>query len=228
MRQQSCAFQPPDGASALPYLLALPNAYGQDASQRWPLLLFLHGRGQRGDDLTLIKKHGIPQVVEAWRDTPFITVSPQCPESATWEALVDSLAALLDDLNVRYAVDAQRVYLTGLSMGGRGSWRLSVLHPERFAAIAPVCGRIPELPDFFDRLSVLKQTPIWVFHGAKDPVVPVENSEKIVAALQSVGGNVRLTIYPEADHDSWTETYANPELYTWFQRHSLAHRGKDQ
>jgi predicted peptidase len=228
VRQQSCIFQPPNGAKPLSYLLALPNEYGQDPSRRWPLLLFLHGRGERGGDLALIKKYGIPRVVEEWQDTPFIIVSPQCPETSNWEAEVDTLAVLIDDISACHAVDIRRIYLTGLSMGGRGSWRLSALYPRRFAAIAPICGRIPDLPDFFDRLAALKQTPIWVFHGAKDPVVPLENSEKIVAALHAMGGNVRFTVYPEADHDSWTETYANPELYTWFQQHSLVHEDQDK
>jgi predicted peptidase len=221
MNQQAYTCRPTAGGTLLPYLLALPKDYKQDDGQRWPLLLFLHGRGERGNDLNLIKEYGIPQQVEMWEDTPFIAVSPQCPTDSDWEALTDTLIAFLDELTANYAVDPQRIYLTGLSMGGRGSWRLAVFQPERFAAIAPVCGRIPDLPEFFDRLSWLKHTPIWVFHGAQDPVVPIENSERIVAALRAVDGNVRFTVYPEADHDSWTPTYANPELYSWFLQHSL-------
>ena len=99
-------------------------------------------------------------------------------------------------------------------MGARGGWLLAVDNPDRFAAIALICGRIPT-PDFLDRVTILKDKPIWIFHGAKDPVVPVENSEKIATTLRAAGGNPRLTIYPEADHDAWTETYNNPEFYTW-------------
>jgi predicted peptidase len=221
MNQQAHIFHTgPDGI-ALPYLVALPSTYSQDPAQRWPLLLFLHGRGERGNDMAVLRKHGLPKVVDAWTDTPFIAVSPQCPETANWEELTETLAALLDDLIATYAVDTQRVYLTGLSMGGRGGWRLAVRYPDRFAALALICGRIPDLPDFFERLPLLKTTPIWVFHGAKDPVVPIENSDKIVAALEAMGGNVRYTLYPEALHDSWTATYNNPELFTWLLQQSL-------
>jgi predicted peptidase len=221
MNQTSHTFHPGPADITLPYLLALPSTYGQDPAQRWPLLLFLHGRGERGNDMALLRKHGIPKVVDAWTDTSFIIASPQCPETTNWEELTATLAALLDDLIATYAVDTQRVYLTGLSMGGRGGWRLAVLHPDHFAALALICGRIPDLPDFLERLPRLKTTPIWVFHGAKDPVVPIESSDKIVAALEAMGGNVRYTVYPEASHDSWTATYNNPELFTWLLQQSL-------
>ena len=121
-------------------------------------------------------------------------------------------------------MDDHRLYLTGLSMGGRGAWRLAMLNPNRFAALAPICGRIPNLPGFLDNLSTLRRLPIWVFHGANDQVVPIENSQKIVAALQTLGGNVQFTIYPNADHDSWTATYANPVLYEWLGQHSNANK----
>ncbi len=125
-----------------------------------------------------------------------------------------SLAALLDDVCRRYAVDEGRLYVTGLSMGGYGTWSLAARQPDRFAAIAPICGGgDPQAAAGF------AQVPAWVFHGAKDNVVPLERSEEMVQALRDAGAEVRFTVYPDADHDSWTETYANPELYEWLLSH---------
>jgi len=218
MQQQVCTSTPSTGATPLNYLLTLPNAYGVDSTVQWPLLLFLHGRGECGQDLDLLKKYGIPKRLTEVDDFSFITISPQCPADSDWEAHDATLIDLVDEMIATYAVDNQRLYLTGLSMGGRGAWRLAMLNPNRFAALAPICGRIPDLPGFLDNLSSLRHLPIWVFHGAKDQVVPIENSQKIVAALQTWGSNVQFTVYPEADHDAWTATYANPTLYTWLSQ----------
>jgi len=201
----------------LGYLLHLPADYGQ-GNQSWPLILFLHGAGERGDDLDKVRVHGIPKIVEDQPDFPFIAVSPQCPEPSWWTEELFALDVLLDDLVERYAVDEKRIYLTGLSMGGFGTWRLASLHPERFAAIAPICGGVIGPAQI---VNVLAKVPTWVFHGGKDPVVDIEQSQRLVDQLKSVGGNVRFTIYPEAGHDSWTETYENPALYAWFLEHTL-------
>jgi predicted peptidase len=219
--QQSCSFQTEIKKSvSLNYLLHLPSDYGDDPAKKWPLILFLHGAGERGDNLEQVKLHGIAKVVEQQTDFPFITVSPQCPTDTWWSNHSDALIALLDDIAARYAVDTNRVYLTGLSMGGFGSWHLAALYPERFAAIVPICGGGHWAFGFPDRVCVFKDVPVWVFHGAKDPVVPVEASRVMVEALQVCGGDVRFTVYPEAGHDSWTETYNNPALYEWFLSHS--------
>lgn len=202
-------------AAHLPYSLYVPEGYGDDPKQKWPLILFLHGAGERAqDDMLLLRKYGIPHVVEE-RDLPFITISPQCPPDMTWGPFIDVLIALLDDTMAHYAVDRSRVYLTGLSMGGYGSWHLGIEHPERFAAIVPICGGGDWTESFREKLKTLADKPIWVFHGAKDPWVPLEESERIVRVLREYGSSVRFTIYPEAAHDAWTETYNNPELYTW-------------
>ena len=198
----------------LRYWLHLPPGYWTEPGRRWPLLLFLHGRGERGDDLNLVRQYGIPKVVEAGEQVAFIALSPQCPLAYEWPDLIDTLGRLLEEATTNLPVDPDRIYLTGLSMGARGGWLLAVDNPDRFAAIALICGRIPA-PDFLERVAVLKDKPIWLFHGAQDPVVPVANSEQIVATLQAAGGHPRLTIYPAADHDAWTATYSNPELYTW-------------
>ncbi len=203
----------------LGYLLYLPKDYAADPSRRWPLILFLHGAGERGNDLEQVKIHGIPKVAERL-GLPFIAISPQCPPDTWWSDHVDALDLLLDDVTANYAVDTARVYLTGLSMGGFGTWHLATIFPERFAAIAPICGGGAWFAGFPARAALLKSTPVWAFHGARDPVVPLDETQKLVDVLREAGGDVRLTVYPEAGHDAWSETYDNPELYTWF----LAHR----
>jgi predicted peptidase len=211
----------------LRYLLALPAGYAADEGdtpRRWPLILFLHGAGERGAALQKVKKHGIPRVVEEGRvaDFPFIAAAPQCPEGSRWTVQLEALAALLDDLQAGYRIDPERIYLTGLSMGGFGTWALAAALPARFAAIAPVCGG-------GDRSSVRRLThlPTWVFHGAADPTVPLTRSAEMVEALALAGGDVRFTVYPEARHDSWTPTYDNPDLYAWFLSHTRREPGPE-
>jgi predicted peptidase len=220
MEQQHCVFDSNFVQHVqLKYLLYLPAGYADDPAQRWPLILFLHGAGERGDDLNLVRVHGIPKVAETRADFPFIVVSPQCPVDSWWADYRMVLTALLDQVAGLYRVDLDRVYLTGLSMGGFGTWVLAASEPQRFAAIAPICGGGFWMYGFPDRARVIKHIPTWVFHGAKDPVVPLRESEVMVEALKAHGGDVRLTIYPEAGHDSWTETYNNPEFYTWLLQH---------
>jgi predicted peptidase len=206
----------------LDYLLFVPRDYQEGSTTLWPLILFLHGRGESGGNLNIVKHHGIPRVIEEAEDFPCITVSPQCPANTDWVALIRPLMSLLSSIIEELRVDRQRVYLTGLSMGGRGTWALAVEYPEIFAALIPICGRVPDVDQFMEKVRVLKDVPIWVFHGAKDSTVPIENSESIVAALRAVQGNVSYTVYPDADHDSWTETYSNPELYRWMLSQSLS------
>ena len=188
------------------YLLCLPEEYDQKES--WPLLIFLHGSGERGTDLHLVKKHGPPKLIEAGKQFPFIVVSPQCPEGQWWQPV--ELTALLDEIVEKYKVDEDRIYVTGLSMGGFGTWSLAAYAPHRLAAIAPICGGGETY--WTERFSHL---PVWVFHGAQDKGVPLQRSEEMVESLKKNGGNVKLTVYPDAGHDSWTETYDNPGLYEW-------------
>lgn len=195
----------------LKYLLFLPEDYEEESGRKWPLILFLHGLNERGDDIEKVKIHGIPKVYENDESFPFIVVSPQCPDNEWWTMKDDELDALLDEVTEKYSADKSRIYLTGLSMGGFGTWHFAAVHPERFAAIAPICGGGVPI-----EAMLLKDVPVWAFHGAKDDVVPIELSESMVNALKSVGGDVKFTVYPEAKHDSWTETYNNPELYKWF------------
>ena len=200
---------------SLEYYLSLPLQYDQ-IEDSWPLIMFLHGAGEWGNDLSLVKKHGIPRVVNEMEDFPFVTVSPQCPENDWWLNRLEDLKYLIDTIVEQYRIDESRIYLTGLSMGGFGTWHMAVEYPETFAAIAPICGGGLGILGFPERVVEIKHIPVWVFHGEKDNIVPVEESRVLVRELKSAGGNVQLKIYPEAGHDAWTETYSNPELYEWF------------
>jgi predicted peptidase len=208
-------------SAELDYLLFLPKGYDARAEKRWPMILFLHGAGERGTDVWKVAVHGPPKNVATHPDFPFIVVSPQCPEHHVWSK--DALLALLDDFTETHAVDTNRIYLTGLSMGGYGTWDLGLAHPEKFAAIVPICGggqTISVLLVSPDKASALRTLGVWAFHGGKDPVVSLAESQRMVDALKKAGVNdVKLTVYPEAGHDSWTETYNNPELYDWLLEH---------
>lgn len=203
------------------YLLYLPKGY-ERSTNRWPLMLFLHGAGERGSNLSKVSAHGPPKLAKQRKELPFVIVSPQCPADEIWNDA--TLLALLDSVCARYRVDTNRVYLTGLSMGGYGTWSLGLRHPERFAAIAPICGGGDVLPILLasrTNSKALRSLGVWAFHGAKDPVVPVSESERMISVLQKAGvKDVRLTVYPEAGHDSWTEAYEEPRLFEWL----LAHR----
>ncbi len=203
------------------YLLHLPAGYKKGGKKKWPLILFLHGMGERGTDLELVKKHGPTKVLEK-KDNEFIVVSPQCPADSFWPAETAALNALLDEVIANQAVDTSRIYLTGLSMGGYGAWHLAVEYPQRFAAVAPICGGATFYTNLADKIGVLKDVPVWVFHGARDRTVQIAESADLVYALKQAGGKVKFTIYPEAAHDSWSKTYRNPKLYKWFLKHVKA------
>lgn len=152
----------------------------------------------------------------------FLVVAPQCPSLEVWND--GALLALLDIVVRDYDVDPRRVYLTGLSMGGFGAWSLGLRHPERFAALAPICGggRLADVAAARERVpGDLQRLGIWAFHGARDRIVPVDESERMITALRDTGvRDVRLTVYPETGHDAWTAAYGNPELYLWFLTHA--------
>ncbi len=190
------------------YLSYVPDRYGKDRSQNWPLLLFLHGAGERGSDLKLVNINGPPKLIEAGKKFPFVVISPQCPQDTWW--VPPALEAFTDSIQRRYRIDPARIYVTGLSMGGFGTWELAERHPERYAAVIPICGGGDT-----SRADHLRNLPVWAFHGAQDDVVPLSRSKDMIDAIKAAGGNPRFTIYPQAGHDSWTETYANDEIYSW-------------
>src|SRR5688572_6515164 len=197
------------------YLLYVPKSLPSTGS--YPLLLFLHGSDERGDDLSILKRKGPPSFLDNKTDFPFVVVSPQCPESREWDA--QNLLALLDHIEASLPIDKNRIYVTGLSMGGFGTWNLAQVAPERFAAVAPICGG-----GNIDRICIMRDVPVWAFHGAKDTAVPYEESERLVQRLKEFGSDVKFTLYPDADHDSWTNTYQNQQLYDWFLSKSR-HKG---
>jgi predicted peptidase len=205
----------------LEYLLYLPRSYQTTPTTRWPLMLYLHGAGERSTNVFGVTWHGPPKLVRQGRDFPFIIVAPLCPPKEWWSDT--KLLRLLDNVQDEYRVDTNRVYLTGMSMGGSGTWSLGLSHPDRFAAIAPICGSANPASlkkRSSEQIETIKSLPIWVFHGAKDPTVPVAASEKMVAALKEIGSTkVIFTKYPDADHDSWTATYNNGNLYQWLLKH---------
>jgi predicted peptidase len=200
------------------YLLYLPGDYGNDPQKKWPLILFLHGYGERGNDLELLKNHPLPKTLDQQSDFPFIVLSPQLPFAMeTWSELIDPLEVLLDNIQIQYSIDSHQVYLTGISMGGFGAWEFALRYPQRFAAVVPIAGGYTYYSNVpAENICDLKDLPIWVFHGELDTTVLPIKDEKMVDALKACGGNVQFTLYPDADHaGSWTNAYADPKLWEW-------------
>lgn len=200
--------------SALRFWLYLPAAY-PNSGARWPLVFFLHGSGERGEDLARVKVHGPPQLVDEGREFPFILVSPQLAEDRRWDPFeLDALSAALQQ---RLRVDARRVCVTGLSLGGHGAWRWACTYPDRLAAIAPVCG-------FGDpsQACAMRQVPVRAYHGGADTVVPLAKQQAMVQALLDCGGQAQLIVYPGVGHDAWDRAYADADLYPWLMAQRLA------
>jgi predicted peptidase len=201
------------------YLLWVPVAAPKPAAG-WPLVIFLHGSGERGDDLEQVKANGPSKHAAAGRDFPFVLVAPQLPERRRWDT--DALEALRADLVARLPIDADRVLMTGLSLGGHGTWEYATDYPDRLAAIAPVCGLGP-----VKRAAVIAKLPIWAFHGALDDQVPIAGDRAMVEAVRAAGGKVKFTVYPDVGHDAWDPAYDDPALYDWLlaQRRGQPVRG---
>ena len=200
------------------YLLYLPTNYS--ATTKVPLMLFLHGRGESQGPLSVVAKWGPPARVEHGYHYPFVIASPQCPTDESWPQASQQklLVALLDHLVKTLSIDTDRIYLTGLSMGGYGSWRLAADHPERFAAVVPVCGAGNPAD-----AEKLKNLPIWVFHGTEDKAVPFKSSIEMVEAIEKGGGTmVWFTSLEHIGHNSWEAAYATPELYEWLGKQSAS------
>jgi len=193
-------------------LLYLPPAY--DASRKWPLVVFLHGAGARGDDLNLVRRGGLPGQVERGKKFDFILFSPQCPKTFGWTP--ELVVSLTERISSSLSVDRDRVYLTGYSMGGNGTWATACYDPHRFAAIAPLAGQ-----GDVEQAEQLKM-PVWAFHGAKDRTIPLADSQTMVDAIQKCRGTVQFTIYPDLGHGISDITYQNPKFFEWL----LAQRRK--
>lgn len=192
------------GGNISNYLLYIPDTYNTEKTYKWPVVIFLHGLGEMGSDINVLKNAGLVKVANG---KPFVMIAPQCL-SGWWNP--QYLDMLYKEVLATYHVDPNRIYLTGLSMGGFGTWDWSSAHPEKFAAIIPICGG-----GDVNRMPALKNMPAWVFHSADDPIVNVENSRVLVKALKALGSPVQYTEYPTGGHDAWTRTYANADVYTW-------------
>ncbi|MFZ5726901.1 MAG: phospholipase [Pseudomonadota bacterium] len=207
--------QPPIASDNYPYQLFVPRGYLADRTKRYPLLIFLHGSGERGDDVAKVKVHGPPKIADRDAGFPFLTVSPLLGAGQDWD--IARLDRLVDHITATYRVDPARIYLTGLSRGGHASWRWAIAQPLRFAAVAPVAGR--GNPGEACRLMDL---PVWAFHGDRDDVVTPEGSFGMARAIRACGGRkVRLTIYPDLGHNAWDPAYDDPALYAWLLEHAL-------
>lgn len=215
-----------EGDYKLPYRLLKPQGY--EASRKYPLVIFLHGAGERGDDNEKQLIHGMGEFAsEAVREKyPAFVLAPQCPTGQVWgglsrlaknptppDQLSPALAATLQvvaQLQREFAIDEKRIYITGLSMGGYGTWDALAKRPELFAAAVPICGGgRPETAARF------KDVPIWAFHGADDRTVPPERSREMIEALKAAGGEPKYTEYPGVGHNSWVRAYRDMELYAW-------------
>jgi len=201
------------------YTKYLPKDY--DESKKYPLVFFLHGAGERGEDLDVACRHGyMKHVRESGAEYPFIFIAPQCPNEKYWGCYTESLVAFLDYVCETLPVDMDRVYLTGLSMGGTGTWMLAMAEPERFAAIAPICGS-----GIYWNAGMLKNIPVMVYHGDCDETVPLSNSIEMVKGVNKSGGKAEIKILYGVTHNAWDEAYRGDELYTWMLSHK---RNKEQ
>jgi len=196
----------------LPYLVGFPDNYVE--GEKYPILLFLHGAGTRCGDITKLPNNIFFKLEAAKEDFPFIVVAPLCDANLTWFDYLKTLKELVIDVAARDYLDAERFYVMGNSMGGYGTWQLAMSMPDMFAAIAPVCGG----GMYWDSMR-LTEMGVWAFHGALDKTVLLEESQKMVDGINKRGGNAKLTVYPDREHDSWTPTYSNPELYRWLLTH---------
>ena len=194
----------------LTYLVKYPEGFSK--TEKYPVLLFLHGAGSRGTSTDTLRNNPFFKCIEPL-NLPFVIVAPLCSEN-TWFDLFEHLKELVKEVARLPYTDEKRIYLTGNSMGGYGSWQLAMSMPEYFAAIVPICGG-----GMYWNTGRLVNVPVWAFHGGIDGCVLPRESEKMVEAVNKAGGKARLTIYPEAGHDSWTPTYSNPEVFEWMLQH---------
>lgn len=198
-----------DIKSTLNYLVYLPQSYSK--SKKWPLILSLHGSGERGNNIDDVKRWGIHKILKENNNFPFVVVSPQCPAGEIWEMQFNTLKDLLNEIENNYSIDHERIYLTGYSMGGYGTWNFSILNPERFAAIVPVSGGAMSPK----KALRLKNLPIWVAHGDSDTAVEFEESKRIVDCLKEYNSNIIFKVYKGAGHEVCTAAYEEPELFQW-------------
>ena len=203
---QECIVRYGAVATVIDYLLYLPLGYAE--ATKWPLVVYLHGAGERGQDLNIVRQAGPPKHIQQGNHFGFILVSPQCPARSGWSPEI--IVPLIEHISNTFSVDRDRVYLTGYSMGGFGVWQVACCDPDRFAAIVPLCGG-----GDVDQAGKLANVPIWVFHGDNDRVVPLASSRSMVDSVKRHGGHVKFTVYSGCGHSIQDMTYQNPQLWEW-------------
>ncbi len=200
------------------YWLFFPKTDSARSEAGYPLILFMHGIGERGTDADRVKVIGLPHNLEDpafIKDFPFIVVSPQCPDDCWWSPI--QMFALLDEVCREQPIDPTRIYVTGLSWGGFGTWSMIQTDPNRLAAAVPICGGSMNLK----QLEKAVNLPVWAFHGDADSIVRYDMSIDAINAIKKAGGiKTKLTLYHGIGHDCWTQTYRNPELYQWLLKQS--------
>ncbi len=184
--------------------------YPENAKGKVPLMVFLHGSGERGNDLELVKAHS-PFTYKNLFPEPVAILAPQCPKDLWWDT--EAVYYLIKEIQQKYKIDDSRIVLTGLSMGGWGTLKLAMEHPEMFSSVVAVCPPVDRL--FKVRASQYKDLPMKLFHGGNDDVIPPMNSIEIYQAIKKVNKNIELTLFPDDNHNSWDSTYSNPKLYEW-------------
>jgi len=197
------------------YLPYMPKDYNADTLKKWPLIIYLHGGSDRGTDLNKLYASGIPDQIYRGREFPFIIISPQCPEHIRWST-DDWFENFYKEVTAKYRIDTNRVYLTGLSLGGSGTWYLAVKYPDKFAAIAPMSGFTSHMDYIDENIDRLVDMPIWAFHGKIDNVVPFEETERMINKLKGKNKDLKFSIEPEVGHWIHWLVYPNQELYDWF------------
>lgn len=190
------------------YLLYLPKPYASTA-QTYPLVIYLHGGSLRGNDLGKLKTYGLPYFIEKGRNYPFIVASPQCPDGKYWST-DNWFEPLFDDLKSKYRIDTNRVYVTGVSMGGFGAWQVAMDNPRTFAAIVPLCGGCNDSTE----ICRIRHVPVWTFHGTADDLIPISETERLVRKLDACNGNVRYSRLKNKGHDI-LYLYGKPAIHTW-------------
>lgn len=231
----------PVEGGARKYVLYVPDTY--IPAEPWPLIVFLHGAGERGDDGLIQSEVGIGEAIRRHSDRfPALVLMPQCEANKFWDSAVPAIEGAMAKTIADYNIDTDRIYLTGLSMGGYMAWLWGGVKADTFAAIMPICGggklediqrllgsekSAMDFGELDDRVKQLAKTPIWAFHGALDPVVPVMRTQLMVRLVKEAGGDVKYTEYPEAKHDSWVQAYADEDAIKWlFKQHLKKKRGK--
>ena len=214
------------------YQVYVPRDWSK--SRKWPVILFLHGAGERGDDGFVQTEVGVGGAIRRYVDRfPAVVVMPQCRKNLWWtqDVMQEQALAAFEQSVKEFNGDSDQFYLTGISMGGYGSWSIAAKHPGKFAALVPICGGIrpparvqipdtnnstdPNVNPYAETARKIGKTPVWIFHGGADPVVPPDESRKMNEALKAAGGNVKYTEYDNVGHNSWDKAYAEPELMKW-------------